>query len=81
MYENFHTKHSVLTAPDGHMPYIIHREREREREYMRIKDPVVHVRFRWLWKHQNSPACTKTGRDFSVEGGLYTEEEEEDSLL
>ena len=21
--ENFHTKHSVLTAPDEHMPYII----------------------------------------------------------
>ena len=48
---------------------------------MRIKDPVVHVRYRWLWKHQNSPAGTKTDRDISVEGGLYTEEEEEDSLL
>ena len=23
IYENFHTKHSVLTAPDEHMPYII----------------------------------------------------------
>ena len=38
MHENFHTKHSVLTAPDEHMPYIIQlhimsiRERERERE-------------------------------------------------
>ena len=23
IHENFHTKHSVLTAPDEHMPYII----------------------------------------------------------
>ena len=23
IHENFHTKHSVLTAPDKHMPYII----------------------------------------------------------
>ena len=23
VHENFHTKHSVLTAPDEHMPYII----------------------------------------------------------
>ena len=23
IHENFHTKHSVLTAPDAHMPYII----------------------------------------------------------
>ena len=44
---------------------------------MRVKDPVVHVRVRSLWKHQNNPACTKTGRDISVEGGLYTEEEED----
>ena len=26
---------------------------------------------------KNNPACTKTGRDISVEGGLYTEEEED----
>ena len=26
IHENFHTKHSVFTAPDEHMPYI--RERE-----------------------------------------------------
>ena len=23
IHENFHTKHSVFTAPDEHMPYII----------------------------------------------------------
>ena len=23
VHENFHTKHSVLTAPDEHMPYVI----------------------------------------------------------
>ena len=23
IHENFHTKHSVLKAPDEHMPYII----------------------------------------------------------
>ena len=23
IHENFHTKHSVLTAPDEHLPYII----------------------------------------------------------
>ena len=23
IYENFHTKHSMLAAPDEHMPYII----------------------------------------------------------
>ena len=48
IYENFHTKHSVLTAPDEHMPYIIqlhimsirwayyeqmkHRETQKERQ-------------------------------------------------
>ena len=39
IHENFHTKHSVLTAPDEHMPYIIQLhimsiqwERERDRQ-------------------------------------------------
>ena len=32
IHENFHTKYSVFTAPDEHMPYITQFQRERERE-------------------------------------------------
>ena len=30
IHENFHTKHSVLTAPDEHMPYMIQLQRDRQ---------------------------------------------------
>ena len=36
--ENFHTKHSVLTAPDEHMPYIIQLQTEIDRQTDRDRD-------------------------------------------
>jgi len=45
IHENFHTKYSVLTAPDEHMPYIIqlhimskHTERDRETDRQTDRD-------------------------------------------
>ena len=62
IHENFHTKHSVLTAPDEHMPYIIQlhimsiwwayyeqmkqQNRETERRRWRRKRIHTHTEYR-----------------------------------
>ena len=42
IHENFHTKHSVLTAPDEHMPYISQRERQSDRQTNRERETETH---------------------------------------
>ena len=39
-----------------------------------VKDPVVHVKFDGLWKHENNPANTKSVSFQNVEVGHYIEE-------
>ena len=44
-----------------------------------VKDPVVHVRVRWVMEHLNNLACTKGVKSLqNVEAGHCTEEEEEE---
>ena len=42
-----------------------------KRSHTHVKDPAVHVRVQWLWKHQNNPACTKSVSLHLVEVGRY----------
>jgi len=51
-----------------------------QRSPTHVKDPVAHDRVRWLWKHQNNPACTKSVRAFimlKLDTELTEEDEEE----
>ena len=44
-----------------------HVDTQTKQPHTHVKDPVIHVTVQWgLWKHQNSPACTKTVRVFKM---------------
>ena len=48
--ENFHTKHSVLTAPDEHMPYIIQLH-------------IMSIRWNILWANEAAEHLTSIGKE------------------
>ena len=68
VHENFHTKHSVLTAPDEHMPYII------QLQIMSIRWAYYHYK---QMKQQNiwSVHMTSIGKENRSSQCLYYKEQ------
>ena len=72
IHENFHTKHSVLTAPDEHMPYIsqLHIMSIRWAYYEQMKQQNIwSVHITSIAKENRSSQCLSYKEQYGRRGG------------